>query len=199
MARNCLRYGCDSRGEAVSTLRPLEKIAKDGEDTLLTADSLWYALQTRSRHEKQVRDRLAAVGIEPLLPMSRQYRQWSDRKVLTTMPLFRGYCFANFSLAESRSVLQIPGVARIVGATKPEPIAAEEIAAFHQLSLVDRMMEPCDYLTEGAGVEVIQGPLTGLRGQFVRRNKQHGLVIRVSLIQQAALVHIEADEVSPLS
>ncbi len=167
--------------------------------TVPTDHSLWYALQTHSRHEKQVRDRLVAVGMEPLLPLSRQYRQWSDRKVLTTVPLFGGYCFARFSLVRSREVLQIPGVARIVGATKPEPIAAEEIAAFHQLSLVDRMMEPCDYLIEGAWVEVIQGPLTGLRGQFVRRNKQHGLVIRVSLIQQAALVHIEADEVSPLS
>jgi len=167
--------------------------------TIPTDSSLWYALQTHSRHEKQVRDRLVAVGMEPLLPLSRQYRQWSDRKVLTTVPLFGGYCFAKFSLVKSREVLQIPGVARIVGATKPEPVAAEEIAAFQQLSLVDRMMEPCDYLIEGTWVEVIQGPLTGFRGQFVRRNKHHGLVIRVSLIQQAALVHIEADEVAPIS
>jgi transcription termination/antitermination protein NusG len=194
--QSSLRYGWDSRGEAVSTLSPLQEIAKDGEGTILTEESLWYALQTRSRHEKQVRDRLAAVGVESLLPLSRQYRLWSDRKVLTTVPLFGGYCFANFSLAKSRNVLQIPGVARIVGATKPEPIPGEEIAAFQQLSLADRMVEPCDYLIEGAWVEVVQGPLAGLRGQFVRRNKHHGLVIRATLIQQAALVHIEADEVA---
>jgi transcription antitermination factor NusG len=58
------------------------------------------------------------------------------------------------------------------------------------------MVEPCDYLSEGAWVEVVQGPFMGLRGQLVRRKKHHGLVIRATLIQQAALVHIEADEVA---
>lgn len=176
----------------------LQKIVNDDEGTTSTDKSLWYAIQTRSRHEKQVRDRLVAVGMESLLPLSREYRQWSDRKTLTTVPLFGGYCFANFPLAKSRNVLQIPGVARIVGTTKPESIPNDEIAAFQQLALVDRRVEPCDYLIEGAWVEVMQGPLTGLRGQFVRRHKHHGLVIRATLIQQAALVHIDADEVVPI-
>lgn len=169
---------------------------KQEEGFIPRDESLWYALQTRARHEKQVRDRLAAAGMEPLLPLSRQYRQWSDRKMLTTVPLFGGYCFANFPLTKTRNVLQIPGVARIVGTNRPEPIPAEEIAAFQRLSCVDRMVEPCDYLSEGAWVEVVQGPFMGLRGQLVRRKKHHGLVIRATLIQQAALVHIEADEVA---
>jgi hypothetical protein len=60
------------------------------------------------------------------------------------------------------------------------------------------MMEQWDHFTDGAWVEVVQGPLAGLRGQLVRREKQHGLVIRVSLIQQAALIHIKADEVAAI-
>ncbi len=182
----------------MAALNPLQKIVKDKESIISAEGFLWYAIQTHSRHEKQVRDRLAAVGMEPLLPLSRQYRQWSDRKVLTTVPLFGGYCFARFSLADSLQILQLPGVARIVGATKPEPIPDEEITAFQQLSLVDRMVEPCDYLIEGAWVEVVRGPFTGLRGQFVRRQNHQGLVIRATLIQQAVLVHIEADEVAPI-
>jgi len=156
----------------------------------------WYALQTQSRHEKQVRDRLLAKGMAPLLPLGRQRRQWSDRKVWTTVPLFSGYCFANFALAESLAVLQTPGVVRIVGTLRPEPIPAEEIAIFQQVSSIDPVMEPCDYLTEGAWVEVIRGPLVGLRGQFVRRTTQDGLVIRSSLLQQATLIHIRSDEVA---
>jgi transcription antitermination factor NusG len=161
-------------------------------------DLQWYALQTHSRHEKQVRDRLLAVGIEPLLPLGKQCRQWSDRKVWTMLPLFSGYCFANFSLARSLAVLQTPGVVRIVGSVRPEPIPADEIAVLQQVSSVNPMMEPCDYLTEGAWVEVIRGPLVGLRGQFVRRTSHHGLVIRSSLLQQAALIHIGVDEVTPV-
>lgn len=161
-------------------------------------DHHWYAIQTYSRHEKQVRDRLLAVGIEPLLPLGKQCRQWSDRKVWTMLPLFSGYCFANFALTNSLAVLQTPGVVRIVGSVRPEPIPAEEIAVLQQVSSVNPRMEPCDYLTEGAWVEVIRGPLFGLRGQLVRRGSHHGLVIRASLLQRASLIHIGTDEVAPL-
>jgi transcription antitermination factor NusG len=166
--------------------------------TVSTADRQWYALQTHSRHEKQVRDRLQAVGIEPLLPLGKQCRQWSDRKVWTMLPLFSGYCFANFALTSSLAILQTPGVVRIVGSVRPEPIPAEEIAVLQQVSSVNPMMESCDYLTEGAWVEVIRGPLVGLRGQLVRRATHHGLVIRASLLQRAAVIHIRTDEVAPV-
>lgn len=165
---------------------------------LSNSDYQWYALQTQSRHEKQVRDRLQAIGIEPLLPVGRQRRQWSDRKVWTTLPLFTGYCFANFELVRSLAVLQTPGVVRIVGTLRPEPIPAEEIAVFQRVASMNPVMEPCDYLTEGAWVEVIHGPFVGLRGQFVRRTSHQGLVIRSSLLQQAALIYIESDEVAPV-
>jgi transcription termination/antitermination protein NusG len=136
--------------------------------------------------------------MEPFLPLSTERRQWSDRKVWTTVPLFTGYCFARFSLRDSLAVLNTPGVARIVGTSNPEPIQDDEITALQQVSSAKRAMEPCDYLLQGDRVEVVRGPLTGLRGQFVRRHNQHGLVIRASLIQQAALIHIEADEVAPI-
>ena len=168
------------------------------QGTISKTDRQWYALQTHSRHEKQVRDRLLAVGIEPLLPLGKQCRQWSDRKVWTMLPIFSGYCFANFALAGSLAVLKTPGVVRIVGAVRPEPIPTEEIAVLQQVSSVNPMMEPCDYLTEGTWVEVIRGPLVGLRGQLVRRMNHHGLVIRASLLQRAALIHIGTDEVAPV-
>ena len=158
----------------------------------------WHALQTHFRHEKQVRDRLLAVGLEPFLPLSKQCRQWSDRKVWMNLPLFAGYCFARLTVDNSSVVLRTPGVLRIVGTPKPEPIPAEEITAIRQICSVNRMIEPCDYLIEGSWVEVARGPLTGLRGQLVRKSNHHAIVIRANLIQQAALVHIEADEVISL-
>ncbi len=167
----------------------------EDEVTALHTDLHWFALQTHSHQEKQVRDRLQAIGVEPLLPLSRQRRQWSDRKVWTTSPLFRGYCFARFTVTNSLAIRMIPGVARIVGALKPEPIRDQEIAALQQIASADRTIEPCEYFVEGIWVEVTRGPLAGLRGQFVRQTKHDGLVIRASLVQQAALIHIGADEV----
>lgn len=159
------------------------------------SDLQWYALSTRSRHEKQVRDRLAAIGVEPFLPLTRKLNQWSDRRVWTESPLFSGYCFARFSLMHSLTILQTPGIVRIVGIITPEAIPDEEVAALKQLTESDRSFEPHDYFAEGAWVEVVRGPLAGLRGQLLRTAGRHSLVIRVHLIQQAATVHIDMSEV----
>lgn len=158
----------------------------------------WYALSTRSRHEKQVRDRLAAIGVEPLLPLAQRLSQWSDRKVWTAHPLFPGYCFARFSLVNRLPILQTPGVVRIIGSMQPEPIPEEDVAAIQKLAVSQRHTEPCEYWAQGTWVEVIRGPLAGLRGQLVRQGPQDSLIIRAHLIQQAALVHIDMDEVIPV-
>ena len=161
-------------------------------------DLHWYAISTRSRHEKMVRDRLVGIGVEPFLPLMRKLSQWSDRKVWTESPLFSGYCFARFSLANSHVILQTPGIVRIVGSVMPEAIPDEEVAAIMTLAESKRPLEPYDYLTEGEWVEVVRGPLAGLRGQLVRKASHNGLVIRMHLIQQAATVHIDMREVIPL-
>lgn len=155
----------------------------------------WYALSTRSRHEKSVRDRLTGIGVEPFLPLGTTLRQWSDRKVWTESPLFAGYCFARFSLRDSLPVLQTPGVVRIVGSVMPEAIPDEELAALKQMADSARSVESHDYFVEGAWVEVVRGPLTGLRGQLLRKAGRDCLVIRVHLIQQAATVYIDMSEV----
>lgn len=39
----------------------------------------WFALWTRSRHEKQVRDQLAEKHIEVFLPTITRWSRWKDR------------------------------------------------------------------------------------------------------------------------
>ena len=158
----------------------------------------WYALRTRSRQEKVVRDRLAGNGFEPFLPLRRTLRQWSDRKKVTEFPLFAGYCFARFQPSSSVTVLQLPGVVEIIGINGPQAIPVEEMDTLRTIAASPRLCDPYAYLTEGAWVDVVRGPLTGLRGQLVRKAGQHCIVIRVHLIQQAAAVHIDIGEVAPV-
>ena len=46
-------------------------------------------------------------------------------------------------------------------------------------------------------VEVIRGPLQGVRGILLRKEKHHRLVLGVRLIQQAAAVEIDVNDVVP--
>ncbi len=159
----------------------------------------WYAIRTRSRHEKLVRDRLANKGVERLLPTLSRLNQWKDRKKLVEFPLFPGYCFARFVWENRLQVLTVPGVVSIVGSSRDraEPVSDEEIAALTKLMDSALTYDAHPYLREGMAVQVIRGPLAGVTGMLLRKEKHYRLVISVHLIKQAAAVEIDAADVAP--
>jgi transcription antitermination factor NusG len=159
----------------------------------------WYALRTRSRHEKMVRDQLAQQGIEPLLPTVKRLSQWKDRKKEIEVPLFSGYCFVRFASDQKLPILKTVGVVDIVGGPRPEPIPDEEITAIQTLIRSVLPYDPHPYLQEGMKVEVIRGPLQGIHGILLRKEKRHRLILGVHLIQQAAAVEIDTADVVPIS
>ena len=191
------------------TLRTVDRFAIDDHEgaTLLLDPSTpslqttsWFALRTKARHEKQVRDRLDAQGFEPLLPVITRLSQWKDRRKEVEFPLFSGYCFARFRWEERLAVANVTGVVAIVGAGAcPERIPDQEIDAIRRLMASRLSYGAHPYLEEGMTVEVTRGPLEGLRGVLIRREKRHRLVISVHLIKQAAAVEIDDCDVTPVS
>lgn len=161
-----------------------------------SSQAQWYALRTKSRHEKLVRDQLEKQGIEPLLPTVKRLSQWKDRKKEIEVPLFSGYCFVKFSLENRLPVQKVSGVVEVVGSgSRPEPIPEEEIAAIKTLMESVLPFDPHPYLHEGMMVEVVRGPLQGVHGVLLRKDKRHRLVIGVRLILQAAAVEIDVQDV----
>lgn len=159
----------------------------------------WYAIQTRSRHEKVVRDQLTAKSIPQLLPLWRKRSLWRDRVKIVEVPLFAGYLFGHFALQDRVTILEIPGVARIVGISgRPMPIPDEQIQAVR--TLVEHRL-PCDphpYLVEGMRVRIHRGILAGAEGILIAKKQKHRLVISVDLIQQAVAVDVDSMDVEPL-
>ena len=159
----------------------------------------WFAIQTRSRHEKVVRSQLELRNIENFLPTTRRLSQWTDRKKQVEVPLFAGYCFARFSLIDRLPVLQSEGVVRVVGSgERPEPIPDEEIESLRKLITNSSEFVCHPYLKEGMLVEVIRGPLQGVKGRLVREARPCRLVLSISLIQRAVAIEIDAASVTPV-
>ena len=159
----------------------------------------WYALRTKSRHEKLVLDQLDKQGIEPLLPTVKRLSQWKDRRKEVEVPLFSGYCFVRFGQEAKLPVQKVTGVVEIVGSgNRPEPIPDDEIDALRRLMTSVLPYDPHPYLHEGMKVEVVRGPLQGVHGILLRKEKRHRLVIGVHLIQQAAAVEINVNDVVPV-
>lgn len=160
----------------------------------------WYALRTKSRHEKVVRDQLNKQGIEPLLPTVRRLSQWKDRRKEIEVPLFSGYCFVRFGQGAKSVVQRVAGVVEVVGSGgRPEPIPDDEIENLKTLMASVLPYDPHPYLHEGMTVEVVRGPLQGVRGVLLRKEKRYRLVVGIRLIQQAAAVEIDVRDVEPVS
>lgn len=55
----------------------------------------WYAVTTRSRHEKAVAEQLWQKEIECFLPLREVISKWKDRRKKVQFPLFPGHCQVN--------------------------------------------------------------------------------------------------------
>ena len=77
-----------------------------------------------------------------------------------------------------------------------EPVKEAEVEAIQTLVTGPLRYDPCPFLEEGMEVEVVRGPLRGVQGRLVRKNRSARLVITVTLIRQGASVEIDAADVA---
>jgi transcription antitermination factor NusG len=152
----------------------------------------WYAAYTSANHEKRVSQQLGVRRVEHFLPLYSSVRQWKDRKVKLDMPLFPGYVFVRLALRDRLSVLQVPGVACLVGFNgTPAALPADEIEGV-RASLVEGVrVQPHPYLAVGRRVRLQSGPLAGLTGIVVRRKSGLRFVVSVDLIQRSVAVELD--------
>lgn len=165
---------------------------------MAASDGQWFAIWTRSRHEQHVREQLARKHVEVFLPTVTRWSHWKDRKKKLDWPLFPGYCFARFDVADRLPILGCAGVVSIISiAGTPAPIPPGEIEAIRRLVESDLACDPCPLIREGMLVEVTHGPLKGVIGCLLRKNDKARLVLSVDLIGQAVSVEVDAADVRP--
>jgi transcription antitermination factor NusG len=156
----------------------------------------WYAIRTRSRHEKVVDHQLRARGVEAFLPLVDRRRRWADRWKSVRLPLFPGYTFGRFPLESRAAILHAVGVVEILGINgHATPIPENEIEVVRTLVTNVLPVDPHPYLKDGMEVEIVRGPLKGVRGILIRKDRRARLVVAIHLIQQAASVELDAADV----
>ncbi len=163
-----------------------------------SSEHRWYAIQTRSRHEKVVATRLANHGIHTYLPTIAEVHRWSDRRKLLHVPLFPGYAFIRSgNPAETIAlVMRTEGVLGVLGAgLHGTPIPDEEIEVIARV-LAERIpYANHPFLNIGQRVRVRGGPLDGVEGILLARKGETALVISVEMIRRSLAVCIEGYDV----
>jgi len=157
----------------------------------------WYAVYTRSRHEKVAAEELWRRGLEVFLPFRTVQSKWKDRIKEVQFPLFPGYLFVNADIYKKRlDIIKVPAVVRIIGFNdEPKPIPAEQIQAVKTLVFSELPYDPFPEIVVGDRVRIIRGPLRGLEGTLVQKKNRYRFVLSVDLIRQAVCCEIDASDV----
>lgn len=159
----------------------------------------WRVASTSANHEKRVAEQLRVRELECFLPTYESLRQWNDRRVWLQLPLFPGYVFVRMCSRDRLRVVQVPGIARLVGfngtmARLPD----EEIEALKNGLATGVRAEPHRFLTVGRRVRVSRGPLKGMKGILLSRKRHTRFIISIELIMRSVAVEIDETELEPV-
>ncbi len=158
----------------------------------------WYAVYTRSRHEKTVAEQLVHKSVDHFLPLYETIRKWKNGNFKVRLPLFPGYLFVHIPLRERLRVLQVPGVVQLVGSSGvPLALPQAEIETIRDALTKGLQAHPHPYLKVGSRVRIISGPLEGLQGILLRKKGRLRLVVSVDLIMRSISIDVDASEVEP--
>src|SRR5215472_752630 len=163
-------------------------------------DLRWYAVYTSANHEKRVAQQLSQRSVENYLPLYVSVRRWKDRRVKLHLPLFPGYLFVRFALHDRLRVLQIPGIARLVGFDgTPAALPEAEIEALKNGLEHGLRVEPHPYLTVGRRVQIKSGPFAGLQGILRRWKGDWRVIMSLDLIHRSVVVEVGASDLEPVA
>jgi transcription elongation factor/antiterminator RfaH len=160
----------------------------------------WFAVHTRSRHEKQVDLLLKEKHINSFLPIIKVPSRRRDRVQLVDQPLFPGYLFVNIFTENIYDVVSTRGVAQLVGSGQFAPVSIPEkqINDIKILINSDVKLDPYRYLTRGTQVRVKTGPLMGIEGILLKRKANYRVVISIDLLQRSTAAEVCLADIEPV-
>ena len=161
----------------------------------------WYAIYTRSRAEKKVQAELDLKGIECFLPLQKKQRQWKDRKKWIEAPLLPGYCFVHVNRKDYDRVLQTNHVVCYISFEGKAAVIRDD-----QIDGLKAMLKQSEFEVEithetfkvGKKVEILQGPLMGLKGELCEIRGKNKFLLRIDQIDKSIVVEIPSELLSAI-
>jgi len=155
----------------------------------------WYALHTRSHFEQKVYDGLQGKSVEAFYPRMQVMSRRRDRSMKILVPMLPGYVFVRTDLNPDAywRIIRTVGVVRMVG-FEGRAVAAreEEIGSLMILDCTDRTVQNRAYMRRGDRVIVMEGPLKGLTGFYLKHKADsQRVVVSVELLRRSLAVEIE--------
>jgi transcription antitermination factor NusG len=168
-------------------------------EKIIPANSyFWHAVYVKSRAEKKAQTELQLQEIETFLPLQRKLRQWSDRKKWVETPLISGYLFVQASRKEYDLILQSNYVVSYVRFEGKAAIIPDAQIEYLKLMLKQDSSEieiTREKLKPGQMIEVVAGPLIGLKGKLQKTKGKNKVAIELEQLGCSALIEIQIEDI----
>lgn len=152
----------------------------------------WYAIYVKSRAEKKVAIELEAENVTYYLPLIKVLRSWTDRKKWVEEPLFKSYIFVYVNKSEYYKAIYVPNALKYVSFEKQAVIIPEQ-----QIEAIKYFLEETEppipdeiALKRGMMVEIIQGSMTGLKGELVEVNGKNRVKVQIDVVAKSITLQI---------
>jgi transcription antitermination factor NusG len=149
----------------------------------------WVVAKVKPRQEKATADDLIKRGIPYYLPMYTKVtrRRDNNKPRKSVLPLFPGYiCICMQEPDMKQTVYEINRIARII-TVRNQRRFVEQLQYIHTGRINDVPLSPAGEYICGEEVEVIAGPMKGIKGPIARIQDNTRVIISVEGLGKAAM------------
>jgi len=165
-----------------------------------SGDKQWFAVYTKSRHEKKANEKLQEINIETFLPLKEETKKWSDRVKVVKEPLLRSYIFVHILPKNALYVIQTFGVVSIVKFNDNYAIIPDyQIEALRKALESDYTLKPAQYYNSGQLVEVTSGALKGHIGRIRKIKNETSFTLDLDAICSSFQITVKPEFLRPLT
>ena len=163
----------------------------------------WFVLLTKSNFENVVCERIYQKYFEILLPTIKTKSRAKNKKDMIDRPLFPGYLFVK-SHSDPKTYLNIlktPGAVRLLGnKDNPVPVPSTQIESLKILTKSETEIVTGDSikLKKGTPVLIINGPLVGVKGIFIKYKGKNRVIIDIDSLKQFAGIEVLKENIEKL-
>ena len=160
----------------------------------------WHVCYLQTKSEKVVLKKIEKLQIDVFLPLVKHRRVYKTTRKTTLLPLFPGYIFIWIAPGYRHHITAINEVYRFIK-FKDEfaKISDEEINNLKLL--IQNVKDNNDIFQElifqvGKNVEIVQGPIKGMRGKIIRKHGKRRIVIEIKSISQSISIEVAPKDIT---
>ena len=167
-------------------------ILPPGVESLKALAGTWWVAHTKPRFEKTLAWNLLHRGVGYFLPLVKRVRVSGGKKRHVLLPLFPSYLFFCGDDNDRYEAMTTNRLCRTLDVSDQEELVGE-LSAIEKALARRAALDLYPFAAVGRRCRVKAGPLRGLEGVVVRRDKRAHVVLQVSILGQGAAVDVDAD------